>query len=131
MQFQFGTPPTSGRYDVVFKSGLRSFEDILQVRTNGTCEVKKKCDTGSYTIKNIVQYLGPLPDPLPEPMKPFRRFSVTHSDGRQGTGAYCPEIDKGSVSYFIRWGNHSRCYRYFACEIKNLTFDWIDEEPND
>ena len=97
MQFKFGTPTEPGRYDCVFNN-----DEIFSNRVRQLCDFVKVGDSiEAFTpngypinISEIVQYLGPLPDPLPNPLKPFRLFNVTHSDGHTGTGSYNPNAVK-------------------------------------
>lgn len=126
MQFKFGTPTQPGRYDCEFDGCVREFATIFIVagRLEATTVSGNRYD-------QITQYLGPFPDLLPKPEfpKPFRRFNVTHRDGRIGTGAY--NTCGVAYPYLIRWSGCPDHDSYKLHHIEDCTIEWIDEEPND
>ncbi len=130
MQSRWGTPPEPGRYDCVFEDGTRDTYDIVEIKEDGTC-LAQGIDYPIY-LKRITQYLGPFPDPLmkPEFPEPFRRFNVTHRDGRIGTGVYNPSKCFVGQPYLIRWQENSFYQYFYSAElIKKHQIEWIDEKP--
>lgn len=70
----------------------------------------------------------PMSEPMPEPLKPFRRFSCRCGD-RRGMGAYNP--NEGSVNrYRIHW--NTGAVRYYRnekqLEIDGIKIEWIDDD---
>ena len=81
-----------------------------------------------FEAKDIIRHMQYVP--VPEPLKPFRRFNFTGRDGKGGTGMFDPQCEDDRLPFVVRYhGCIGRCtYSCVGEFTDNTELEWIDDE---